>query len=121
MDIKLNTHFLDVKETYLFSDIAKRVRKFQEDNPGREIIRMGIGDVTLPLPESVTSAMEAAVREMADKDTFHGYPPEYGYDFLRNAISDHYKDLGVTVAPVNVRPGDAVSSTTPLGVTNLTV
>ena len=110
MDIKLNTHFLDVKETYLFSDIAKRVRKFQEDNPGREIIRMGIGDVTLPLPESVTSAMEAAVREMADKDTFHGYPPEYGYDFLRNAISDHYKDLGVTVAPETVYVSDGAKS-----------
>ena len=71
MDIKLNTHFLDVKETYLFSDIAKRVKKFQAENPGREIIRMGIGDVTLPLPQSVTSAMEEAVKEMSAKDTFH--------------------------------------------------
>ena len=57
MDIKLNNHFLDVKETYLFSDIAKRVKAFQAANPEREIIRMGIGDVTLPLPASVTSAM----------------------------------------------------------------
>ena len=57
MDIRLNTHFLDVKETYLFSDIAQRVKKFQEENPDREIIRMGIGDVTLPLPQSITSAM----------------------------------------------------------------
>ena len=94
MDIRLNNHFLDVKETYLFSDIAKRVKKFQEENPDREIIRMGIGDVTLPLPGSVTSAMEGAVREMANKDTFHGYPPEYGYDFLRNAIAAHYKEIG---------------------------
>ena len=94
MDIKLNDHFLNVKETYLFSDIAKRVKKFQEENPGRQIIRMGIGDVTLPLPESVTSAMEEAVREMSVKDTFRGYPPEYGYDFLRNAIADHYKEIG---------------------------
>ena len=69
MDIKLNNHFLDVKETYLFSDIAKRVRAFQEANPDREIIRMGIGDVTLPLPASITSAMEEAVKEMAIKDT----------------------------------------------------
>ena len=110
MDIKLNTHFLDVKETYLFSDIAKRVRKFQEENPDREIIRMGIGDVTLPLPRSVTSAMEEAVKEMSAKDTFHGYPPEYGYDFLRNAISDHYKDLGVTVAPETVYVSDGAKS-----------
>jgi LL-diaminopimelate aminotransferase len=110
MDIKLNTHFLDVKETYLFSDIAKRVRKFQEENPDREIIRMGIGDVTLPLPRSVTSAMEEAVKEMSAKDTFHGYPPEYGYDFLRNAISDHYKNLGVTVAPETVYVSDGAKS-----------
>ena len=110
MDIKLNTHFLDVKETYLFSDIAKRVKKFQAENPDREIIRMGIGDVTLPLPQSITSAMEEAVKEMASKDTFHGYPPEYGYDFLRNAISDHYKDLGVTVAPETVYVSDGAKS-----------
>ena len=110
MNIKLNTHFLDVKETYLFSDIAKRVKKFQAENPDREIIRMGIGDVTLPLPQSVTSAMEEAVKEMANKDTFHGYPPEYGYDFLRNAISDHYKDLGVTVAPETVYVSDGAKS-----------
>ena len=68
MDIKLNDHFLDVKETYLFSDIAKRVKKFQEENPDREIIRMGIGDVTLPLPASVTSAMEEAVNLWIDKN-----------------------------------------------------
>ncbi|MBR4947154.1 MAG: LL-diaminopimelate aminotransferase [Clostridiales bacterium] len=110
MDIKLNNHFLDVKETYLFSDIAKRVRKFQEENPDREIIRMGIGDVTLPLPGSVTSAMEEAVKEMASKDTFKGYPPEYGYEFLRNAISDHYKELGVNVAPETVYVSDGAKS-----------
>ena len=110
MNIKLNTHFLDVKETYLFSDIAKRVKKFQEENPGREIIRMGIGDVTLPLPRSITSAMEEAVKEMSDKATFKGYPPEYGYDFLRNAISDHYKDLGVSVAPETVYVSDGAKS-----------
>ena len=110
MDIKLNNHFLDVKETYLFSDIAKRVRAFQEANPDREIIRMGIGDVTLPLPQSVTSAMEEAVKEMASKDTFKGYPPEYGYEFLRNAISDHYKELGVNVAPETVYVSDGAKS-----------
>ena len=110
MDIKLNNHFLDVKETYLFSDIAKLVRKFQEENPDLEIIRMGIGDVTLPLPGSVTSAMEEAVKEMASKDTFKGYPPEYGYEFLRNAISDHYKELGVNVAPETVYVSDGAKS-----------
>ena len=110
MDIKLNNHFLDVKETYLFSDIAKRVRAFQEANPDREIIRMGIGDVTLPLPASITSAMEEAVKEMAVKDTFKGYPPEYGYEFLRNAISDHYKELGVNVAPETVYVSDGAKS-----------
>ena len=110
MDIKLNNHFLDVKETYLFSDIAKRVKKFQEDNPGREIIRMGIGDVTLPLPQSITSAMEEAVKEMASKETFHGYPPEYGYDFLRDAVSEHYRDLGVTVPSGSIYISDGAKS-----------
>ena len=108
MDIKLNNHFLDVKETYLFSDIAKRVKKFQAENPDREIIRMGIGDVTLPLPASITSAMESAVKQMSSKESFHGYPPEYGYDFLRNAIADHYKSIGapsVTAGTIYVSDG----------------
>ncbi len=102
MDIRLNTHFLDVKETYLFSDIAKRVKAFQEENPDREIIRMGIGDVTLPLPRSITSAMEQAVKEMASKDTFRGYPPEYGYDFLRDAIAAHYNSIGAHDVTSNI-------------------
>ncbi len=102
MNIKLNNHFLDVKETYLFSDIAKRVKKFQEENPDREIIRMGIGDVTLPLPSSITSAMEEAVKEMSVKDSFHGYPPEYGYDFLRDAIAAHYKEIGAPAVTSNI-------------------
>ena len=111
MDIKLNNHFLDVKETYLFSDIAKRVKAFQAANPEREIIRMGIGDVTLPLPASVTSAMEDAVRQMTAKESFHGYPPEYGYDFLRNAIADHYKTIGApSITPDVVYVSDGAKS-----------
>ena len=110
MEIKLNNHFLEVKETYLFSDIAKRVKQFHENNPEREIIRMGIGDVTLPLPASITAAMEDAVKEMSDKASFHGYPPEYGYDFLRNAVSDHYKELGVNVSPETVYVSDGAKS-----------
>ena len=111
MNIKLNEHFLDVKETYLFSDIAKRVKKFQEENPGREIIRMGIGDVTLPLPASVASAMEDAAKQMAVKESFRGYPPEYGYDFLRNAIADHYKAIGAAcVTPDTVYVSDGAKS-----------
>lgn len=110
MEIKLNNHFLEVKETYLFSDIAKRVKQFHENNPEREIIRMGIGDVTLPLPASITAAMEDAVKEMSDKAYFHGYPPEYGYDFLRNAVSDHYKELGVNVSPETVYVSDGAKS-----------
>ena len=111
MDIRLNEHFLDVKETYLFSDIAKRVKRFQEENPGIEIIRMGIGDVTLPIPASITSAMEEAVNEMASKESFHGYPPEYGYEFLRNAISDHYKSIGAdSVTPESIYVSDGAKS-----------
>ena len=85
--IKINENFLKLKASYLFADIAKRVSEFQAANPDRPIIKLGIGDVTEPLPDSVLKAFHAGVDEMADRSTFRGYGPEQGYAFLREAIA----------------------------------
>ncbi len=85
--IQINEHYLKLQASYLFSDIAKRVAAFQEHNPDKDVIKLGIGDVTNPLPEACIKAFHAAVDEMATKAGFHGYGPEQGYDFLRKAIA----------------------------------
>jgi LL-diaminopimelate aminotransferase len=85
--IRVNENYLKLKSSYLFSEIAKRVAAFQKENPGREIIRMGIGDVTEPLPPSIVEAFRRGVDDMALTKTFRGYGPEQGYDFLREAIA----------------------------------
>ena len=110
MKIEINEHYLDLKESYLFSEIARRVGAYSAEHPDKKIIRLGIGDVTLPLVPSVIAAMSAAVQEMADKATFRGYAPEYGYDFLRQAISRHYASLGVDVSADDVFVSDGAKS-----------
>ena len=85
--IKINENFLKFKASYLFADIARRVSAFQAANPDRPIIKLGIGDVTEPLPESVLKAFHQGVDDMADRASFHGYGPEQGYAFLREAIA----------------------------------
>ena len=85
--IKINENYKKLQASYLFSDIAKRVSAFQEANPDKDIIRLGIGDVTRALPDACVKAFHAAVDEMANDATFHGYGPEQGYDFLREAIA----------------------------------
>jgi LL-diaminopimelate aminotransferase len=85
--IKINENYKKLQASYLFSDIAKRVAQFQKDNPDKPIIKLGIGDVTRALPEACVQALHAAVDEMASDATFHGYGPEQGYDFLREAIA----------------------------------
>jgi len=85
--LKVNEHYLKLQASYLFSDIAKRVAAFQAGNPEREVIKLGIGDVTNPLPAACVQAMHAAVDEMATTSGFRGYGPEQGYDFLRQAIA----------------------------------
>ena len=87
MSVKLNNHYDNLVKNYLFSEVGKRVRVYQEANPDKKIIRLGIGDVTLPLAKPIVDAMQAAVIEMGEKSTFKGYPPEYGYDFLRKRLS----------------------------------
>jgi LL-diaminopimelate aminotransferase len=92
----LNENYLKLKAGYLFPEIGRRVRDFQAANPDKKIIRMGIGDVTRPLVPSVVKAFHEAVDEMAKLDTFKGYGPEQGYDFLRQAIVDNdFKPRGV--------------------------
>ena len=83
--IQINENYLKLQASYLFSDIAKRVTAFQKANPGKDVIKLGIGDVTLPLPPACIEALHKAVDEMADAATFRGYGPEQGYDFLREA------------------------------------
>ena len=85
--IRLNENYLKLAASYLFSDIAKRVTTFQAAHPEKQVIRLGIGDVTQPLPKSVVSAMHKAVDEMGAEASFRGYGPEQGYDFLREAIA----------------------------------
>ena len=82
----VNEHFLKLPGNYLFADIAKRVNAFKVSHPKVKVISLGIGDVTRPLAPVVIEAMHKAVEEMANKATFHGYGPERGYDFLREAI-----------------------------------
>ncbi|RPJ77343.1 MAG: LL-diaminopimelate aminotransferase [Desulfobacteraceae bacterium] len=87
--IKVNEHYLKLEASYLFSDIAKRVAAFQKAHPGKEVIKLGIGDVTRPLPGACIQAFHRAVEEMAQAATFRGYGPEQGYEFLREKIARH--------------------------------
>ena len=110
MKIKINEHFGDIKESYLFSDIAKRVKAYSAAHPDQKIIRLGIGDVTLPLTKSVIAAMHNAVDEMASSATFRGYAPEYGYDFIRQAVADYYGRMGVSLDAEEIFVGDGAKS-----------
>lgn len=95
----LNENYLKLPGSYLFSTIAKKVNAFTEANPDKSIIRLGIGDVTLPLAPAVIKALHKAVDEMAVKETFKGYAPDLGYDFLRNAIArEDYNSKGIDVS-----------------------
>ena len=110
MKIKVNDNFGKIKESYLFSDINKRVNEYKKNHPNCDIVRLGIGDVTLPLPEIVVEAMKNATLEMGVKETFRGYPPEYGYDFLREAVVDYYKRNKVTLDLESVFISDGAKS-----------
>lgn len=109
---KFNDNFLELKESYLFSEVAKRVNTFKGKNPDRSVIRLGIGDVTLPLGKTVVEAMHAAVDEMGRAETFRGYGPEQGYEFLRQAIAGHYKTFGVQLEEDEIFVSDGAKSDT---------
>lgn len=111
--MKVNENYLKLKSSYLFSTIAKKVREYEAAHPEAEIIRLGIGDVTKPLAPEVIKAMHAAVDEMASEDTFQGYPPEYGQDFLIKAINDFdFKRFGVEIAEDEIFVSDGAKSDT---------
>lgn len=93
--MKRNTNYDNLEQSYLFSNIAKKVNEFVQNNPDKKIIRLGIGDVTKPLCPAVINAMHKAVDEMGVQETFRGYGPEQGYDFLREAIQGYYKNFSV--------------------------
>ncbi len=97
--IIINEHYLKLKASYLFLEIANRVSAHQKNNPDQEIIRLGIGDVTEPLPQACLDAFHAAVDEMGQRDTFRGYGPEQGYDFLREAIAkNEFQSRGADIS-----------------------
>ncbi len=87
--IRINEHYQKLQNSYLFAEINQRIQAFQQQHPERELIRLGIGDVTQPLPDACVQAMHKAVDELAESQTFRGYGPEQGYDFLRQAIAEH--------------------------------
>lgn len=109
---KANENYTKLKESYLFSEIAKRVDTFITDNPDKKLIRLGIGDVTLPLESAAIKSIHKAVDEMGDAKTFRGYGPEQGYGFLREAVQDYYKRNGVEIDTQEIFISDGAKSDT---------
>lgn len=95
--MNLNLNYLNLKDSYLFTNVSKKAREFSKKHPEADVISLGIGDVTLPLCAAVTDAMQQAVLEMSNRETFKGYGPYQGYDFLQNAIKDYYADRNIDV------------------------
>ena len=110
MKVKINDNFDNLAENYLFSDINKKIAKYKEKNKNADIIKLGIGDVTLPLGKSVVDALIKASNEMASKDTFRGYPPEYGYDFMKEALIKYYKRFNVNLDLESIFISDGAKS-----------
>ncbi len=106
----VNENYCNLKDSYLFSQIAQKVAEFSKQHPEKKIIKMGIGDVTLPLAPAVVEAMTKAVAEMGDKETFRGYGPEQGYDFLHKALVDYYKSFGVELDSDEIFVSDGAKS-----------
>ncbi len=104
---RINDHYLKLKAGYLFPEIARRVNSFTQQNPSARVIRLGIGDVTEPLPPAIVQAMQEAISELAVRETFRGYGPEQGYDFLREAIArNDFQSRGADVSPDEVFVSD---------------
>ena len=112
MSATINQNYLKLNESYLFAEIARRIREWQSAHPelSSQLIRMGIGDVTRPLPKTVVDAMVKAAQEMGVAETFHGYGPEQGYDFLKTAIQSYYKKFGVELALDEIFISDGAKS-----------
>lgn len=112
MSVSVNQNYLKLNESYLFAEIARRIREWQSAHPelSSQLIRMGIGDVTRPLPKTVVDAMVKAAQEMGVAETFRGYGPEQGYDFLKTAIQSYYKKFGVELALDEIFISDGAKS-----------
>ncbi len=108
--MKVNTNYQNVKDSYLFSTIAKKVAAYQAANPDAPIIRLGIGDVTRPLCPAVVDALASATAEMGKAETFRGYGPEQGYGFLKDALVAYYAQHGVTLASEEIFISDGAKS-----------
>lgn len=108
--MKINQNFNKIEDSYLFSTVAKKRADFLQANPGKKVISLGIGDVTLPLCDSVVNAMTKAVAEMGKKETFRGYGQEQGYDFLHRAICGYYAKRNVTLDDKEVFVSDGAKS-----------
>ena len=108
--MKLNMHYQELEDSYLFSTIAHKVAAFGQAHPEASIIRLGIGDVTRPLCPAVVQAMQAAVAEMGEAASFRGYGPEQGYDFLRQAVQGYYAARGVKLAEDEIFISDGAKS-----------
>ena len=108
--MKINTHFLNLEKSYLFSNIADKVKTYKRANPEKEMIRLGIGDVTLPLPDVVVEALQQATEEMRVAASFRGYGDEQGYLFLRKAIQRYYTEKGVTLDEDEIFVSDGAKS-----------
>lgn len=110
---KINTHFQKLQDSYLFAEVSHRVQAYLREQPDAPLIRMGIGDVTLPLPKSVIEAMHRAVDDEAKAQTLRGYGPEQGHDFLRAAIEEHdYRARGIDISKDEVFISDGAKSDT---------
>jgi LL-diaminopimelate aminotransferase len=108
--MKLNENFKNIADSYLFSTIAKKVNDYSAAHPDKTILRLGIGDVTLPLAPAVIQALHGAVDDMAKKETFHGYGPEQGYGFLKSSIAEYYRTFGVTLDEDEIFISDGAKS-----------
>ena len=100
--IRPNMHYSELKDSYLFYNIAQKTKAYVEEHQGKKLLKMGIGDVSLPLSDAVIQALHEAVDDQASKDSFHGYMPECGAPFLRETIAKHYKNKGVFLSPDEV-------------------
>lgn len=108
--LKINKNYLNLKESYLFSDINKRVKEYGEKNPGANIIRMGIGDVTRPLCGAVVKNLADAAHQMGTKEGFHGYGPEQGYAFIKSEVKKYYAENNVDLDENEIFISDGAKS-----------
>ena len=108
--MKVNRNFDNLVPNYLFAEIAKRVNEYCSANPDKKVIKLGIGDVTLPLPKIAVEALKKGANDLGNKETFKGYPDYEGYEFVRKAVSDYYDTFGVKVDPSEILITDGAKS-----------